>query len=138
VVTAVYTDVEDVVSLVGDLKGEWLAENQERGLPISIVLSGLFDDVRECCRRTESQEHTFLHSLGFFGKIEKLPTEAELELLTMCGHGLISTNRIRHLVEEIKDGLAPRDAAHHIARPCVCGIVNCKRAERVLRGLAAT
>ena len=138
VVSAVYTDVEDVVSLVGDLKGEWLAENQERGLPISIVLSGLFDDVRECCRRTESQEHTFLHSLGFFGKVEKLPTEEELELLTMCGHGLISTNRIRHMVEEVKEGLAPEDAARHMARPCVCGIVNCKRAESVLRRLAAT
>jgi len=138
VVTAIYTDVDDVVSLIADLKGDWLADNQERGLPISIVLSGLFDDVRECCRRTGSREHTFLHSLGFFGKVENLPSEEELELLTMCGHGLISANRIRDMVEKIKKGLTPRDAARHIARPCVCGIVNCKRAERALRALAAT
>ena len=65
VVTAIYTDVEDVVALVADLKRDWLAENEERGLPISIVLSGLFDDIRECCRRTGSQEHTYLHSLGW-------------------------------------------------------------------------
>jgi hypothetical protein len=138
VVTAVYTDLEDVVSLIADLKRDWLAENQERGLPISIVLSGLFDDVRECCRRTGSREHTYLHSLGFFGKVEKLPSEEELELITMCGHGLISVNRVRNMVEEIQEGLAPGDAARHIARPCVCGIVNCKRAEKALRGLAAT
>ena len=138
VVNAIYTDVEDVVSLIADLEGDWLADNRDKGLPISIVLSGLFDDVHECCRRTGSQEHTFLHSLGSFGKVENLPTEEELEIVTMCGHGLVSTNGIRDTVKKIKEGLAPGDAARHIARPCVCGIVNCERAEKVLRALAAT
>lgn len=138
VVTAVYTDVEDVVSLITDLKGDWLANNGERALPISIVLSGLFDDVQECCRRTGSRGHTFLHSLGFFGKVEKLPAAEELEIITMCGHGLISAGRVRDGVEQIEDGLAPGDAARHMARSCVCGIVNCQRAEKVLRRLAAT
>jgi hypothetical protein len=138
VVTAIYTDVEDVVSLLADLEGDWLAENRERGLPISIVLSGLFDDVHECCRRTGSQEHTFLHSLGSFGKVERLPTDEELEIVTMCGHGLVSTNSVRDAVERIEEGLAPGEAARRLARPCVCGIVNCERAEKVLRALAAT
>lgn len=137
VVTAVYTDVENVVSLIADLKSDWLSDNEDRGLPISIVLSGLFDDVHQCCRRTGSREHTFLHSLGFFGKVEDLPSGEELEITTMCGHGLVSTNRIRDMVKKIQEGLAPGDAARYIARPCVCGIVNCERAEKVLRALAA-
>ena len=56
VITAVYTDMKDVVDLIDDLKGDWLRNNQENGYPISIVLSGLFDDVHRCCQRTGSRE----------------------------------------------------------------------------------
>jgi hypothetical protein len=135
-VTAVYTDVEDVVDLITELKGDWLARNRDNASPISVVLSGLFDDVRRCCQRTETQEHTFLHSLGFFGKVENLPSREELEIITMCGHGLVSANRVRDLVGKIKEGLPVHEAADRIARPCVCGIVNRKRTGEVLRRLA--
>ncbi|MBN1653137.1 MAG: hypothetical protein JXA30_05115 [Deltaproteobacteria bacterium] len=53
----------------------------------------------KCCRNTKCKEHTYLHSLGFFGKVEDLPTEDELVLLTMCGHGLVSTRRVRDLIK---------------------------------------
>jgi hypothetical protein len=136
VITAIYTDMEDVVDLIDDLKGGWLRNNQENGYPISIVLSGLFDDVHRCCRRTGSREHTYLHSLGFFGRTENLPSEDELEIITMCGHGLIAANRVRWLVEEIRTGeTTPALAAENVARPCVCGIVNRERAGEVLRRL---
>jgi hypothetical protein len=135
VVTAVYTNLDDVIDLITDLKGDWLARNGENALPISMVLSGLFDDVRRCCQRTETQQHTFLHSLGFFGSVEKLPSREELEIITMCGHGLVSTNCVRDMVGKVEEGLPPEHAADQIARPCVCGIVNRERAEEVLRRL---
>jgi hypothetical protein len=136
VITAVYTDLEDVVDLIEDLKGEWLRNNQKNGHPISIVLSGLFDDVHRCCRSTGCREHTYLHSLGFFGRTENLPSEDELEIITMCGHGLIAANRVRWLVEEIRAGeTTPAEAAENVARPCVCGIVNRERAREVFRRL---
>jgi hypothetical protein len=136
VITAVYTDTSKVESLIKDLKGDWLAKNKEKGYPISIVLSGLIDDLHECCQRTELTEHTYLHSLGFFGRVRDLPSEDELALITMCGHGLIAANRVRNLAKRIRDGeLTPQEAAHDIAKPCVCGIVNEERAEEIFRRL---
>ena len=138
VITAVYTDTAKVEALIKDLKGDWLARNKAKGYPISIVLSGLFDDVHQCCTKTELTEHTYLHSLGFFGHVEDLPSEDELALITMCGHGLIAVNRVRNLVKRIRNGeLTPKEAADDVAKPCVCGIVNRQRAEEIFRRLTA-
>jgi hypothetical protein len=102
------------------------------------VLSGLAGDVRACCEGAGLREHTYLHSLGIFGTVEDLPSEDELALITMCGHGLVSTSRIRYLVERIRKGrLTAREAAEDIALPCVCGVVNKERAEEVFARLAA-
>jgi len=139
VITAVYDDRAKVTDLIKDLKGEWIANNREKGLPISLVISSLFDDARKCCRETGLTPHTYLHSLGFYGKVEELPDEDELEIITMCGHGLIAAKRVRRLVSRIEKGeLTPEVAAHDVAKPCVCGIVNEVRAkkifERMVRG----
>jgi hypothetical protein len=137
VVAAVYTDLEPVVGLLQDLQGTWLDDLRKKGVPISIVLSGLFGDIHSCCGRTGLKEHTYLHSLGFRGTTERLPSDTELELLTMCGHGLVSINRMRALVRDVGKGLiTPEEAAHDIAKPCVCGIVNMERAAKVFARLA--
>jgi hypothetical protein len=137
VVTAIYTDPQNVVELLKECKGEWLATNRQEGYPISLVLSGLFDDIHRCCQQSGLREHTYLHSLGFFGRTQGLPPESELELITMCGHGLIAPNRVKDLVRKIRQGEStPREAAEEIARHCVCGIVNRKRAEQIFRRLA--
>ncbi len=137
VVGAVFTDLDRVVGLLDDLRGEWLDNNTRQGIPISIVLSGLFGDVHDCCGRAGLKEHTFLHSLGFRGATGRLPATTELELLTMCGHGLISLRRIRALVSDISSGrITADDAARDVAKPCVCGIVNMERAAEVFARLA--
>ena len=67
----------------------------------------------------------------------KLPSEDELELITMCGHGLIAAARVRDLVQKLKiRRLTLEEAANELARPCVCGIVNRERAREVLARLA--
>lgn len=137
VITAIYTDPKKVAELIEDLKGDWLQTNREKGYPISIVLSGLFGDVRECCQQTGLDEYTYLHSLGFFGKVEELPTEDELKLITMCGHGLIATNRVRDLVKKINlEMITVEAAAENISRPCICGIVNQERAQEIFLRLS--
>lgn len=137
VITAVYTDVEAVKRLLKGLNRSWLPRNRKKGLPISICLSGLAEDVHSCCQEAGLKEHTYLHSLGAFGAVHKLPSEDELALITMCGHGLIASSRIKHLVELIRNGeLTAGQAAKDIAKPCVCGIVNTKRAEEVFARLA--
>jgi hypothetical protein len=137
VITAIYTELEDVVRLIEDLRGEWLDKNREDGYPISIVLSGLFHDIHQCCQRTGSREHTYLHSLGFFGKTKDLPSQDELEIITMCGHGMIAVKRVAWLLEGIRAGeITPAEAAENVARPCLCGIVNRARAEEVFQRLS--
>jgi hypothetical protein len=137
VLTAIYTKEEDVCGLLRDLSGSWLQENRRRGTPVSIVLSGLFGDIDECCKRTGFRQHTYLYSLGCRGRVDRLPGDTELELMTMCGHGLIAGRRIQHLVEQIGKGeITAAQAAADVARPCVCGIVNQERAARIFRRLA--
>jgi hypothetical protein len=137
-ISAVYTDMDTVQELVKDLAGQWRARNLQKGYPVSVVLSGLEGDIQVCCREAGLKAHTYLHSLDVFGTIERLPSEDELALTTMCGHGLIAAARIKHLVERIRKGkLTARQAAEDIAKPCVCGIVNRQRAEELFLRLAA-
>jgi hypothetical protein len=119
------------VWLIGSWRRGWEPRRSEIRGASSIIqpLSGLFDDVNRCCQRTGSREHTYLHSLGFFGKTQDLPSEDELEIITMCGHGMIAARRVRWLVEGIRAGeTTPAEAAENVARPCLCGIVNRERA----------
>jgi hypothetical protein len=139
VITAIYTNEEDACSLLKDLTGSWLEGNRRNGTPISIVFSGLFGDIEQCCRQTGVRPHTYLHSLGYQGRTDRVPEDGQLELLTMCGHGLIAGQRVQLLVERIVKGkITAEQAAEDVARPCVCGIVNRKRAAKIFRRLATS
>jgi hypothetical protein len=124
-VAATFSDAEAVRRLVGSLKRE--------GLGISVNISGLAEAVDDILRSQGLVRHSIEHSLGVLGRIERLPTRQVLELTTMCGHGLISHNYARKMMDWIKLGkLTPRQAARHLARPCVCGAFNLDRAEALL------
>jgi hypothetical protein len=134
---AAFTEVRKVENLLNDLKKEWLPRNKEKGYPISIVLTGLTDDVHAICEKTGFKENTYLHSLGFFGRTEELPSDDEMCLITMCGHGLIARNRIENLLRALRDGeLTLEEAAADIALPCSCGIGNKERAEKIFTRLS--
>ena len=133
-----FTDLELVINLLNDLKKEWIPHNRKMGYPISIVLTGLTGDTYACCKKTGFIEHTYLHSIGTFGHVQDLPSADELSLITMCGHGLIAKNRVRHLVRSLqKKELSLEETAEDIARPCECGIGNKKRAMEIFARLAA-
>jgi len=132
-----FTDLKRVENLLNDLKKDWIPRNRKMGYPISIVLTGLKGDTHACCQKTGFKEHTYLHSLGAFGRIKDLPSGDELSLITMCGHGLIAKNRVRHLVRSLQEGeMTLEEAAEDIARPCQCGIGNKKRAQELFARLA--
>lgn len=124
-VTATFSNLESVRRLVGRLK--------EEDLGISVNISGLADEVDGLLRSHGLVRHSIEHSLGILGRTERLPTRQILELTTMCGHGLISHNFARKMIDMVKLGkLTPRQAAVHLARPCVCGAFNIDRAEALL------
>ncbi len=102
---------------------------------LSITVSGLIDEVVAMSRELGIQPHTVNLSLGIHGKTELLPGEECLELTTMCGHGLIATNLAKQMRDETRTGHAhPADAARRLAQPCICGIFNMVRAEKLLQG----
>jgi hypothetical protein len=55
------------------------------------------------------------------------------EIITMCGHGLISRHLVEHLLTEIRNNrMTIEIAATELAKPCLCGIFNPKRGEFLL------
>ncbi len=125
IITAVYNNLEDVRNLIADIKAKKLG--------ISMVLSGLFSDVRGLCQANDLKEHTYNLSLGIFGKTKRLPAEKTLEIVTQCGHALISPHLVKDIVKKIKRGkMTLEEGAGILIKPCVCGIGNPQRIEKLL------
>ncbi|KIX15256.1 hypothetical protein [Dethiosulfatarculus sandiegensis] len=129
VIHAVFSDLESLKTAMKKLK--------EADLGISIVASGLFDQVKEACECTGLTPHTINQSLGRWGKTEKLPKDETLEVQTMCGHGMVSVNLIKKAVEKVASNKATSlEAAEQLFKPCMCGIFNPHRAAKLIERLA--
>ncbi len=123
---AVFTDVETLGKVVQELI--------QADLGLSINISGLLDEVQTCCRNGGIERHSVEHSLGFWGAKDRLPEREILEVNTLCGHGMISFNLIRKMVEYVRlRRLTPRKAAHIMAKCCECGAFNPTRGEELLK-----
>ncbi|MBA3029773.1 MAG: hypothetical protein FP816_13340 [Desulfobacteraceae bacterium] len=108
-------------------------EVKDKNLGVSIVLSGLFDGINTLCSNIGACEHTHNISLGVFGKADRLPDESVLEITTQCGHALISSLYVEHVVKSIKKGkLTCEEGMKMLVKPCVCGIANPKRIKNSL------
>src|SRR4030043_57039 len=110
-----------------------LQELMQADIGISINISGLLDEVQACCRRAGTERHSAEHSLGFWGAKDRLPEREILEFNTLCGHGMVSFNLIRKMIEYVKlRRLTPRKAARIMAKCCECGAFNPVHAEMLL------
>ena len=117
-----------------DVAASVLKELAEADLGISVVVSGVMDGIVEMCRTSGLKIHTSEHSAGILGKTEKLPDEPILEITTMCGHALVAANLVQEMVRGVKKGKKTvEEAAVELAKPCMCGVFNPKRAEQLLR-----
>jgi hypothetical protein len=123
--TAVFTDLDTLQKVLEELI--------RADLGISINVSGLLEEVQTCCRKAGIERHSVEHSLGFWGSKDRLPEREILEFNSMCGHGMVSFNLIRKMIEYVKlRRLTPRKAAKIMAKCCECGAFNPVRAERLL------
>lgn len=130
VVHAVFKDPETVA--------KFLKAVREANFGLSVVVSGLFSEVRGICREASLEMHTVNQSLGRRGHTDKLPSPEILEINTMCGHGMVALKLIEDVIQDIKKGrTTPEEGAEHLFRPCVCGVFNPHRAARLLRSMAA-
>ena len=123
---AVFRDNESLTACMKELK--------QADIGLSIVVSGCFDIIKECCKKEYIKWHLTEYSLGIHGKTELLPSEPYLEIITMCGHSMVAKAHIDYLVKQIKKGkISYEDAGIGLAKPCVCGIFNPERAANILR-----
>ena len=130
-VYTVFDDREKVLSLLEDVV--------KADLGLSVVVSGLFDEIEKMCQALGIKRHTAQCSLGVWGKTEKLPPQEILDITTMCGHGMVSANLVRQTATEVRRGMVSLEkAGQTLARPCVCGVFNPKRAEELLKRCIAT
>ncbi len=130
-VSATFSDPEAVRRLVAKLKAA--------NLGISANISGPAKEVDEILRSQGIVRHSIEHSLGVMGSADRLPGRQILEISTMCGHGLVSHNHTKKMIDWVKGGkVKPRQAARYLARCCACGVFNVDRAEELLAKAAET
>ena len=122
---AVFTDLDTLQKVVEELI--------QADLGLSINISGLLDEVQQCCQRSGIERHSVEHSLGIWGAKDRLPDRQTLEFNTMCGHGMVSFSLIRKMIEYVKlRRLTPKQASRIMAKCCECGAFNPSRAEILL------
>lgn len=110
-----------------------LKKLKEADIGISIVVSGLIDEVVKIAKEIGLKPHTAFLSLGIHGKKALLPEEKVIEMTTMCGHGLVASRLTRVVMEKVKNGkMTPEKGATLLAQPCPCGIFNSDRCETLL------
>lgn len=110
-----------------------LQKVKENDFGISVTVSGLTDNVLKMAEDIGCKPHSINLSLGVWGRTDLLPDETVMELVTMCGHGMLSKALVEKQIELVRKGRKTvREAAEELARPCTCGIVNVDRAERIL------
>lgn len=124
-VRGVFTKKEDVVSFLKKMK--------KADIGLSLVISGLIDEVLDACASAELRPHTINLSLGVWGNKKLLPKEEILEITTMCGHHMISPQIVEAMKENVEKGLiSPEAASLKLAKLCPCGIFNPVRAADLL------
>ncbi len=129
IVHGVFTSAETVAHVLDELR--------EADLGMSVVVSGLLGHVDRCCGDAGLRRHTVEYSLGVFGKTDRLPERNVREISTMCGHGMVSFNLIKQMVERIQKGrVTPEAAARELAANCHCGVLNPVRAAVLLKNMA--
>lgn len=124
-VAACFSDRDAVRSILKKLK--------EADTGISIVISGLIDEIVKMAGELGLRPHTAFLSLGVHGKKARLPEDDVLQITTMCGHGMVSAALTATVIEKVKAGkMTPEAGARLLAQPCPCGIFNTDRCGDIL------
>jgi len=129
VVSAVFDNPDALTAFLADVKAAELG--------LSINVSALTENTLAIAQNAGITRHSVEYSLGFFGALDKLPDRATLSLASMCGHGMISFNLAKKMIDWVKGGRrSPKDASTTMARFCTCGIFNTTRSCRILSACA--
>ena len=110
-----------------------LRELIDADLGLSVNVSASVDGAKELAKECGQARHSVEYSLGFSDSHDRLPDRRVLELSTMCGHGMVSSNMAKKMLDLVREGRrSPEEAAVTMARFCPCGVYNPVRAKRLL------
>jgi len=110
-----------------------LRELIEADLGLSVNVSTSVEGARQVAEACGIRRHSVEYSLGFADPHDLLPSGQVQRLSTMCGHGMVSSNMAKKMLDMVREGRrSPQEAATTLARFCPCGAYNPARAERVL------
>ncbi|MBT8334022.1 MAG: hypothetical protein HKP41_18700 [Desulfobacterales bacterium] len=124
-IIATFADREAVLGVLKKMK--------EEGLGISVVVSGLIEEVKNIATEAGLTLHTALLSLGTYGKKNLLPEDEVLQIVTMCGHSLVSSGLVRSVFKKVRSGeMTAEEGALQLTRPCSCGIFNTVRCQELM------
>jgi len=124
----VFKDKESLIACMKELK--------EKNIGISVVVSGLFDEVFDCCKKAGINPPLVEFALGIHGNKNKIWPKEILDFVTMCGHGLVSGHLVKKMIEDITNKkISIKEAAIELAKPCLCGAFNPYRAAKLLEKL---
>jgi hypothetical protein len=106
---------------------------REANLGLSINISAPAAAARDCCGAAGLSRHSVEFALPPLGKTGKLAEDRVLQLATMCGHGMVSFNLARKMMDLVREGRrSPEQASEYMCRFCSCGVFNPRRAARIL------
>ncbi len=110
-----------------------LREVIDADLGLSVNLSTSVEGAKACAGACGLRRHSVEYSLGFQDPHDHLPNSQVLTLSTMCGHGMVSFNMARKMLDMVREGRrSPEQAVTTLARFCPCGAYNPARAQRIL------
>ena len=102
-------------------------------LGLSVNISTSVEDAKQTGEACGIKRHSIEYSLGFTDPHGHLPNSQTLELATMCGHGMVSFNMAKKMLDMVREGRRTSDqAVTTLARFCPCGVYNPARAKRLL------
>ena len=111
----------------------FIREIKALDLGLSVNISAMADDTRDLCGEVDITPHAVEYTLGFHGATDRLPDRDVLSISTMCGHGMVSANFTKKIIDRVKEGrMTPEEASRCMAKFCVCGVFNTSKAMRIL------
>ncbi|MDA0193714.1 MAG: hypothetical protein O2887_00600 [Bacteroidetes bacterium] len=100
---------------------------------LSVNMSTSVENAKRVAKACGVSRHSVEYALPFNDPHDHLPNSQVLELSTMCGHGMVSFNFAKKMLDMVREGRrTPEDAAATLVRFCPCGVYNPVRAKRLI------
>lgn len=100
---------------------------------LSVNISTSVGNAQQIAGNSGIKRHSIEYSLAFNDPHDHLPNSQVLALSTMCGHGMVSFNLAKKMLDMVREGRRTVDqAAATLVRFCPCGVYNPERAKRLI------